>query len=808
MKQTYFFRYTILLVMAFTASVGKAQVYVKHDATGTANGTSWQNAYPSLEAALAGTTTGEIWVAKGTYKPGGVLPDSSSVFAIKNSIALYGGFDGTETSLGQRNPAANVTILSGDILGNDVSENFVLNKTDNTQHVIYVDSMLNAAVTIDGFRVTGGHTSNFESVGNYFRSGGGIYALSPVNISQCEFSNNFGRSGGGVFLAGGASGSVITDCSFTKNFSTSQSAGIMLNVLSDVSVEGCSFKNNKTNRGAFYALYCDNIDVDNCEFKANVNTDGAGGAFYNFNSTDVTLSNSLFEGNIAVNSGALYYDGNELTTIDASNFIVSNCEFKNNSTTGGVGGAFRARNGSYTMENCLFDSNTATGSGGQIRNDTNGDNIVYTGNSFLNGTSGGWGGAHTCYGMGTYQITDCIYENNTTANLGGAMNCGFVAKVILDGCTLDGNTSLSSAGGAIALQNDSTTVIVMNSVFNSNSASSNGGAIFTGASTSSSIVVVENSEFWTNETLTGAGGAISVGENGDDDIGSLTLSNTLFGFNQAPAQGGAINMSDCDATITSCLFFGNAAADIGTGGAISNNTTDSNHVEVLIMNSTFADNFGALAAGVANWTGLLEASSNMTIQNTIFRHDGGLNYAIEAGTPNVISNGGNLSDDASLALYLTHPKDIQLEDPEFVDPDDFNYNVKLSSVAVDAGVDAGAPEFDFAGNARINAVDIGALENQDVVSVRETVLENNGMLSVSPNPVVIENVKAKLQNNWTGDLQVRLFDITGRAVRTMKIEKAGDIMEFGFELDGVKAGIYDLVVSNGKQAVVVRVIKI
>ncbi len=803
MKQVYFFRF--ILVFAFAVAVAniQAQVYVKHDAAGANDGSSWQNAYTKLETALANTFSGEIWVAAGTYKPGG----TSSVFSISKSIALYGGFAGTESSLSQRNPATNITTLSGDINGDDISENFTANKSDNTQHVIYVDSLLSTAVTIDGFAIIGGHTSDSDAVASYFRSGGGIYALSPINVAQCSFFNNFGRSGGCIFLGGAASGSNISGSSFTKNYSTSQSAGILVNALSDVTVQGCSFRNNKTTRGAFFALYSSNISVSDCEFKFNVNTDGAGGAFYNFNSTNVSLSGTLFEGNVAVNSGALYYDGNELATTDPANFVVSNCIFKTNSTTGGIGGAFRNRNGSYTLEDCMFDSNTATGSGGQIRNDTNGDNVVYKNCSFIKGTSGGWGGAHTCYGLGTYQIEDCLYQENTTTNLGGAMNCGFVAMVTLDGCTFNGNTSLNSAGGAIALQNDSTTVVILNSEFNDNKANSSGGAIFSGASTSSSIVVVDNSQFWTNETLTGVGGAINVAENGDDDIGSLTLSNTLFGFNIAPVQGGAINMSNCDATITSCLFFNNLAGDIGTGGAISNNTSDSNHVEVLIMNSTFADNFGVLAAGIANWTGLNAATSNMTFQNTILRHDGGINYAIEDGTPTVTSNGGNLSDDASMEAYLTHPKDIQLEDAGFVDPDDFDFSLKQGSICIDAGVDAGAPEFDLAGNPRINAVDIGALENQNVVNVRETVLENQGMLSVAPNPVVVRSVKATLLNNWKGELQVRLFDVVGRTVRTMDVEKTGDRLEFELGLEGIKAGVYDLVVSNGTQAVVTRIVR-
>ena len=90
------------------------------------NGDSWMNALKYLQDALteAANTPGsdEIWVRAGTYYPDQdcANPDGTglrqSTFLLDfNNIQLLGGFDGTETLPEQREPADNITVLSGDI---------------------------------------------------------------------------------------------------------------------------------------------------------------------------------------------------------------------------------------------------------------------------------------------------------------------------------------------------------------------------------------------------------------------------------------------------------------------------------------------------------------------------------------------------------------------------------------------------------------------------------------------------------------------------------------------------------------------
>ena len=91
------------------------------NSSGTNDGSSWTTAFTILQDALAVACDGaQIWVAKGTYKPGA---SRNASFSMKAGVKIYGSFAGTETNLSERTlavMAANKSILSGDLNGDDV----------------------------------------------------------------------------------------------------------------------------------------------------------------------------------------------------------------------------------------------------------------------------------------------------------------------------------------------------------------------------------------------------------------------------------------------------------------------------------------------------------------------------------------------------------------------------------------------------------------------------------------------------------------------------------------------------------------
>jgi len=240
-----------------------AQIFVDSSITTPGDGTSWENAYDDLQVALSNSESGtDIWVAQGIYYTS-ESSDRKVSFVMKEGVSLYGGFQGIETSLSERDIIAYETILSGNI-GDKADD------SDNSYHVVKnKENGLPPQTKLDGFTISDGNASDPEP----YERGGGVFnkAASP-SIQNCLIVNNKAQYGAAIYNLAGSS-PVIDKCIIINNEASEVGGGIS-NVLN------CS------------------PEITDCVISGNRAIASLSGALYNFISWS-TMTNCLITGNSA-----------------------------------------------------------------------------------------------------------------------------------------------------------------------------------------------------------------------------------------------------------------------------------------------------------------------------------------------------------------------------------------------------------------------------------------------------------------------------------------------------------------------------
>ncbi|MCX6350318.1 MAG: hypothetical protein NTX03_00475 [Bacteroidetes bacterium] len=365
----------LFLFTFFTYALQAQITYVDTAATGSNNGKSWKDAYTNLQSAVKKVKKGQIWVAQGTYKPTSGT-DRTATFNLHDSVEIYGGFNGTETSLGQRNWKKNITLLSGDIR----KKNY---KKDNSQHVVSAWLISNKSL-LDGFVIMHGYAlatvpAKLEPYG------GGIYIyLASPQIKNCRIDSNYAESyGGGISING--SYTNVTDCSFRgDSCDTLGNGGAISAINCTCDFLNCDFIGNHGQLGG--AIMCnDAITIKNCFFDSNTALVGAG-CFIN-DAFKTKILNSIFTHNVATTyGGAIYNDGSWMT--------VENCVIYNNRANQYGGGIYLsgyATYGNFKLNNSLIMGNYAVRDGGGMFSyfsRTSINSCVFSGNK-CNGNGGG-----------------------------------------------------------------------------------------------------------------------------------------------------------------------------------------------------------------------------------------------------------------------------------------------------------------------------------------------------------------------------------------------------------------------------------
>lgn len=277
---------TVSCLLAASAAQAKV-IYVDLFAPPPGDGMSWETAFTDLQDGLSAAVYGdEIWVAgkdlntdnnllTPAYKPAPPYGSRTATFQLKNGVKLYGGFRGWEDRPGQREFGMCVSVLSGDLNGNDSDDQF----TDNSYHVVATEG-LNQTTLIDGFHIWCGRADG-SAPANY---GGGLYCSnSYLTIQHCTFNINYAAGGAGGLSLTGSSPRVI-NCNFHGNEAVGGGAAMFLADASDPTVINTTFLSNRHTGGNGEAggVYIGNGCAPhfvNCTFSGNTSTQHYGAVF-------------------------------------------------------------------------------------------------------------------------------------------------------------------------------------------------------------------------------------------------------------------------------------------------------------------------------------------------------------------------------------------------------------------------------------------------------------------------------------------------------------------------------------------------
>ena len=229
--------------------------YVKSGGSGTKTGDSWENALNNIQSAIEIAVPGDqIWVAAGTFYGNN---NSNLSIILKDGVALYGGFAGTESKISERQPG-HISQLAGDyspvvnnnaaVTVSDISQATVLDgftikpKQSIGPHCrgMYLKNV-SANFIISHCIIDGNTTSGSSSVTPQSGYGAGIYMEnSQPLINNSIISNNSGQNyGGGVYMV--SSSPKFTSCQFIQN-SALKIGGGAYNVNSSAVYKNCIFK--------------------------------------------------------------------------------------------------------------------------------------------------------------------------------------------------------------------------------------------------------------------------------------------------------------------------------------------------------------------------------------------------------------------------------------------------------------------------------------------------------------------------------------------------------------------------------------
>lgn len=410
---------------------------------GTGNGTSWDQAFGDLQTALDAARMGDqIWVAGGTYYPKGnqIGSDARTVhFRMKNGVAIYGGFSGTESRLEQRDIHANRTIFSGDIdpFGDE-----------DAYHVFYHKGLkLNASAVLDGVTISGGRADAAKGP-DHNRGGGMFNETSSPTLRNVVFTDNRASLlGGGMYNE--RSNPVLTNVTFTGNAVhaiANGNGGGMANVASEPTLINVTFSGNTASAdgGGLYN-FLSHPNLENVLVTGN--QANYGGGLYNRDSKPVLE-------HVTISYNTAFFDGGGLYNIDG-NPVLEQVTITDNYAN--YGGGLYNFNSSPLLTNVTIRNNEAASEGGGLYNFKSGPKL--TGVKVSGNRSSSRGGG--LYNLESSPVLTNVAVTGNRSNYGGGL-FNMESKPTLTNVTVAGNRGIYGGGGIYGI--DGSLSFIRNSI--------------------------------------------------------------------------------------------------------------------------------------------------------------------------------------------------------------------------------------------------------------------------------------------------------------------------------------------------------
>ncbi|MBQ8803291.1 MAG: right-handed parallel beta-helix repeat-containing protein [Tyzzerella sp.] len=378
---------------------------------------------------------------------GGAINSDVGTLIVKNSVFEGNISKGTSGAINlTNNSTANIT--DSTFKGNSSTEDSAGAIKVNKSALVLEDSIFEentttqsgGAIFLQGkidentysYVTATGCTFKANSAG---KTGGAIKGETGVviTLNDSEFIEN-------VIVGEGTTGGAIdaykstvnaTDVIFEKNTSNTYGGAVYLNTGAVANLEGCQFSENVggTLGGAIYLQKTATAVVDDCNFTSNSSGKYEGGAIAN--KGNLTVSNSIFEANVAKTHGGAIYAAEESTL----NTVIG-CTFGGNNAVYNGGAVYVNTSAKATLEDCAFEANyTDKWSGGAVYNR---GNLTATACSFTENKAGSL--------EGTAAVT----------NHGGAIDA-YSNDTFLDNCTFSANEGV--IGADIYIRNEKTITI-------------------------------------------------------------------------------------------------------------------------------------------------------------------------------------------------------------------------------------------------------------------------------------------------------------------------------------------------------------